>query len=157
MRPPSLIASLLSIALLAPGSVHGAKASVPLEALHDADYAQGCGCEFSLRPQSDATIPSVFALDLPSGDGLMRIGGVLLRLKQTASSHVTKRHGKHTVGDKYDEVWQAGSTRVRFRYTTTSACPDDDPSCEVTLFEGRMTIEHAGTKQHFAIWGNCGC
>jgi hypothetical protein len=157
MKRLPLTAWLLVISLTAPSPLRGATAPVPLEPLRDDDYAQGCGCEFSLRPQSDATVPSVFALDLPSGDGVVRVGGVLLRLKQTTLTEVQQRSGNHTVGDSYDEVWQAGSTRVHLRYKTTFACPDDDSACEVTLFKGRMTVEHGRAKQHFSIWGSCGC
>lgn len=132
-------------------------ASLSLQPLQMAEQSEGCGCSFSLRPRSSRDVPQVFALDLPSGQALVRVDGSLVRLKKVESEARNKRQSHHTVGDRYREVWASEGVRVVLDYKTTFACRDGDTSCEVTLFEGRMVVRVGDSDAEFRIWGGCGC
>ena len=159
--PRELPSGFLAVCLLlggcaghvAPPSAVGA-VSVSLQPLQGAEQSEGCGCSFSLRPQRSRDVPQVFALDLPSGQALVRVNGSLVRLTKIESEARNKRQGHHTVGDDYREVWASEGVRVVLDYKTTFACRDGDTSCEVTSFEGRMVVRVGDRSAAFKVWGD---
>ena len=148
-----LLASLLFTA----GALIAADAPVPLQPLQPGDVAQGCRFTFSLQPQLDASVPAVFALDLSSGEGLVRVDGTLIRLTRLSSEESRKKKSKDSVGDRYTEVWASDSTEVTLKYKTTFVCPEADATCTVTSYKGQIAITHGGGDHRAEVWGSCGC
>ena len=148
---------LLASLFIAAGARSAADAPVPLEPLRQEDIAPGCRCSFSLQPQSDPTVPAVFALDLASGEGLVRIDGTLVRLTRMSSKDVKKHERRDSVGDRHTETWASGSTELTFKYKTAFVCPEAYSTCARTDYEGQITFTNGSTKQPLAVWGSCWC
>lgn len=111
---------------------------------------------FSLPSASSEPMSTIFWLE-DSGTGLMRIDGSLIHLSPTHREEHLEVPGKKSVGDRYYDKWQLGDIVVEFRYQTTFLCPPDDEACEVTRFEGTMTVTTAAGRKAFAIEGDVGC
>ena len=154
---PVTAALALGLSLLGTGALGAAEPPALIGPLQTDDVSPGCRCSFSLRPQTDAGVPLVFALDLPTGEGLVRVGGALVRLTRLSSEESRKRKQKETVGDRFEEVWSGGSTQVTLRYRTTFVCPEKDTVCAHTDYEGKMTVEHGSSDERYEVWGSCGC
>jgi hypothetical protein len=104
-----------------------------------------------------ASVPAVFALDLASGEGLVRVDGTLIRLTRVSSEESRKKKRKDSVGDRYTEVWASDSLEVTLRYKTTFVCPEADATCTVTSFKGQIAITHGGGDHRLDVWGSSGC
>ena len=150
-------AFFLAASLLTVRPLISAEPQPPLETLRPDDISPGCLCSFSLQPQADSSVPLVFALDLSSGQGLIRVAGSLLRLTRISSEENKKRAHKDSVGDRYIEVWGSGSTSLTLRYKTTFVCPPADSSCSHTDYQGTLALEHDAGNLRLDIWGGCGC
>jgi hypothetical protein len=150
-------ALLLASFLLTAGALIAADAPVPLQPLQAGDVAQGCRFSFSLQPQLDASVPAVFALDLSSGEGLVRVDGTLIRLTRISSEESRKRKRRDSVGDRYTEVWASDSLEVTIRYKTTFVCPEADTTCTITSYKGQIAITHGGADHRLEVWGSSGC
>ncbi len=147
----------LAVRLLAALPLIAAEPPAPLETLRPDDISPGCLCSFSLQPQAGTSVPLVFALDLSSGQGLVRAAGSLLRLTRLSSEENKKRAPKDSVGDRYTEVWGSGSTSLTLRYKTTFVCPPDDASCSHIGYQGTLSLEHDAGNLRLDVWGGCGC
>ena len=147
----------LAVSLLTVRPLIAAEPQPPLEALRPDDISPGCLCSFSLQPQADSSVPLVFALDLPSGQGLIRVAGSLLRLTRVSSEENKKRARKDSVGDRYTEIWGSGSSTLTLRYKTTFVCPPADSSCSHTDYQGTLALEHDAGNLRLDIWSGCGC
>ncbi len=150
-------AFFLAVSLLTVRPLIAAEPPAPLETLRPVDISPGCRCSFSLQPQADPSVPLVFALDLSSGQGLIRVAGALLRLTRISSEENKKRARKDSVGDRYTELWSSGSTTLTLRYKTTFVCPPDDSSCSHTDYQGTLSLEHDAGDLRLDVWGGCGC
>jgi len=151
------IAFFLTLSLLTARPLTAAEPPAPLETLRPDDVSPGCLCSFSLQPQSDPSVPRVFALDLSSGEGLVRVAGSLLRLTRISSEENKKRARKDSVGDRYTEIWGSGASTLTLRYKTTFVCPPADSSCSHTDYQGTLSLEHGGDARRIDVWGSCGC
>ena len=147
----------LAVSLLTVRPLIAAEPQPPLETLRPHDISPGCLCSFSLQPQSDPSVPLVFALDLSSGEGLIRVAGSLLRLTRISSEENKKRSRKDSLGDRFTEVWGSGSTSLTLRYKTTFVCPPADTSCSHTDYQGTLSLKHGGDELSLDVWGSCGC
>lgn len=150
-------AFILASLFIAAGARSAADAPAPLEPLRQEDIAQGCRCSFSLQRQSDSPVPPVFALDLVSGQALVRIDGTLVRLTRMSSKDVKKHKRRDTVGDRHTETWASGPTELTLEYKTAFVCPEADSTCARTDYEGQITFTNGSARQPLAVWGSCGC
>jgi len=154
---PRSTAFFLAVSLLTARPLISAEPPAPLETLRPDDVSPGCLCSFSLQPQADSSVPLVFALDLASGQGLIRVAGSLVRLTRISSEEKKKRPRTDSVGDRYTEVWSSGTTSLTLRYKTTFVCPPLDSTCSYTGYQGTLALAHDAGSLRIDIWGRCGC
>lgn len=145
---------LLFSLLLAAGAVHAAEPSL-LEPLQPGDVPPGCGCVFTVEAPNGAA--AVFALDLASGEGLVRLEGSLLRFTRISTTESRKSKAWDSVGDRTTEIWASGDTELTIKYRTTFVCPESDTACSTTSHEGQLTVRHGSARQRLAVKGSCGC
>lgn len=154
MDQRSTVLLLVSL-FLAAGALHAADEPSLLEPLHPGDVPPGCGCTFSVEAPNGAD--SVFALDLASGEGLVRLEGSLLRFTRISTTESRRSKTWDSVGDRTTEVWASGETALTLKYRTTFVCPESDTACTTTTYEGQLTVRHGSARQRLTVKGSCGC
>jgi hypothetical protein len=148
-------AVVLATLLLAAGALHAADEPSLLEPLQPADLPPGCGCTFSVEAPNGSD--AVFALDLASGEGLVRLEGSLLRFTRMSTTESRKSKRWDSVGDRTTEIWASGETELTIKYRTTFVCSENDTACTTTSYEGQLTVRHGSARQRVGVTGSCGC
>lgn len=154
MNQRSTVRLLLSL-FLAAGTLHAVDEPSLLEPLRPGDVPAGCGCAFSVGAPDGAE--SVFALDLASGEGFVRLEGSLLRFTRISTTESRRSKTWDSVGDRTTEVWASGETELTLKYRTTFVCPESDTACTTTTYEGQLTVRHGAARQRLTVKGSCGC
>lgn len=118
----------------------------------------GCGCSFSFW-YSGNNLDGIFAvLDNSSDRMRMNINSTIVRVNKIKYEHNAAIKGEETVGDKIKETWQYEDFTIDLDYTISFVCPKDSQGgCEVTRYEGRMTVKTKGYELTIPIKGDCGC
>ena len=141
----------------APAIAHNNIADISVEPLLQTDYMGGCGIAFFSTPPDHKPAIEVFRSDDWRPEGIMRIDGALVHPTLVDFQSHRQLAGKETVGDRYVSKWKEGTTEVTLNYRVTFVCPPNDDACEVTRFEGAMTVKTGQKLRHFPIWGDSGC
>ena len=125
--------------------------NISIETMLETQEAGGdCGCYFYLagKPEKES-----FVLYWPFHDesGVMKINGKLTYLD------ITDRELKYNLGEETSFLLKNNDTVVTGKCKVSWICPEDDESCEITKYTGKMSITRDKQTTDVAIQGSCGC
>lgn len=118
---------------------------------------QGAGCSLQRKGRKDYVFWSAF-----EKSALMNINGKDRVLKLVSVNPSAPRVEKK--GDRSTEIYQSGKITVRIDRVATRVCRKGDQECEVTNYNGKMTLKIGDSPQErlrqrqqtIAVEGDCG-
>jgi len=147
-----VLSPLLSLACLA---CFGAqRLDLQISPLLDQDRAEGCGCYFEHASRSRSRSREYVLWDGYTGQAWVNLFGVDELLTQEDTPQLESKVG---VGSRFQMIYRSTDTAVTLDLVVTSACTDDDESCEYTGLAGKLTADVAGNSATIPIVGGCGC
>jgi hypothetical protein len=110
---------------------------------------QGAGCSLQRKGNKGYVFWSAF-----EKSALMNIDGKDRVLKLVSVNPSEPRVEKK--GDRSTEIYKSGKMTVRIDRVTTRVCRKGDQECEVTGYDGKMTLKIGDRQQTIAVEGDCG-
>ncbi|WP_310486829.1 hypothetical protein [Chamaesiphon sp. VAR_69_metabat_338] len=110
---------------------------------------RGAGCSLQRRGNKGYVFWSVL-----EKSALMNIGGKDRVLKLVSATPSAPRVEKK--GSRSTEIYKSGRMTVRIDRVTTRVCRKGDQECEVTGYDGKMTLKIGDRQQTIAVEGDCG-
>ncbi len=133
---------LPSVALAKPPIVNG------IGNIQNTKELQGAGCSLQRKGNKGYVFWSAF-----EKSALMNIDGKDRRL-QLVSENSSNASGKK--GSRSTEIYKSGKMTVRIDRVVTRVCRKGDVECEVTGYDGKMTLKIGNRQQTIAVEGDCG-
>jgi hypothetical protein len=109
---------------------------------------QGAGCSLQRKGNKGYVFWSAF-----EKSALMNIDGKDRRI-QLVSENSANASGKK--GSRSTEIYQSGKMTVRIDRVITRVCRKGDRECEVTGYDGKMTLKIGDRQQTISVEGDCG-
>jgi hypothetical protein len=134
---------LPSIAIAKPSIVNG------IGNIQNAKEIQGAGCSLQRQGNKGYVFWSAF-----EKSALMNIDGKDRVLKLVSINPSEPRVEKK--GDRSTEIYKSGKMTVRIDRVATRVCRKGDQECEVTGYDGKMTLKIGDRQQTIAVEGDCG-
>jgi hypothetical protein len=110
---------------------------------------QGAGCSLQRKGNKGYVFWSAF-----DKSALMNIGGKDRVLKLVSVNPSEPQAAKK--GDRSTEIYKSGKMTVRIDRVATRVCRKGDQECEVTGYNGKMTLKIGDRQQTIAVEGDCG-
>ena len=146
-------ASLLVLGALA---FNASGAEVQLEKLNDSELDRGCGCSFHVPASAKSQGTRVLQWQDP-GPAKVRIAGVLHHLTVSEPKVSTPPDRRARVGDRLSYSLAGQGIAVVASCRATTACKEDDDSCESTEYSATISLTTASGKSQIKAWAICGC
>lgn len=119
--------------------------------LLESEIVFGCGCGFRSAKQAEGLDSYLLQWELEEL-AMMFVNGELVRLKVETSPFYAKR-----VGEKYDIKLSSPTVSARGSMTSTWVCPRKQQSCELSKFQGSLSVQTPKGRAILPLVGSCGC
>jgi hypothetical protein len=108
----------------------------------------GAGCSLQRKGSKGYVFWSAF-----EKSALMNIDGKDRRLQLTSDTSFSISGKK---GSRWTEIYKSGKMTVQIDRVVTRVCRPGDQECEVTGYDGKMTLKIGDRLQTIAVEGDCG-
>lgn len=115
------------------------------------EVAIGCSCGFRSPEQAEGINSFLLQWELEE-PATMFVNGDVVRLKVETSPFYAKR-----VGEKYDIQLSSPTVSARGSMTSTWVCPRKQEACELSKFQGSLSVQTPQGRAVLPLVGSCGC
>ena len=147
--PLSLLVVPLLLGADSTSIVAGDFSLVPLA---DSDIEFGCGCA-AYCPVEKKYDGFMIARWGDEDRIQLRLNGKFLELPQVGSGWGFSDR----LGEPYKQSFRSDSHQLDLNLVTTHVCPEGAEDCEVTWFEGTLTVTSEARHGRLKVWASCGC
>lgn len=124
--------------------------------LKNSHVVDGCSCSFQFPADwSDKkSFKPIFLSEIEGPPAYMNIDGQDVKMTRVGPEPT---HAELKKGTRFTKNYRAQDTKVIVEFTATWLCPPKDESCEVTHYDGTLSVLKGSRKETVKAKGDCGC